>query len=296
MFVSIISHSKIRQKGIYYHGWDEKIYRKSDTCEIAYTPEIDGIPNFLQAQTELKATQALAFILAYSPRYNSTIILTRKVSLTKLYKTFRYTNIIALKQLIKTTTSLELQGAQNFSCEVYLLGNARKQISRCPPQRATRPFERVYIDIVGPVTPVGVDKERWWIIYTDDYTRYRWIDVTTTKDICTDSLLRFMRMIKTQFNATVAICHLDNDIVLVNNKTKEQLSQLGTVFEASTPYTPHQNGVAESSNRIEEARVRLMMIGAPHLPNSLWPYAARYATELINHYPTTDLAEGKTPR
>lgn len=55
MFVSIISHSKIRQKGIYYHGWDEKIYRKSDTCEIAYTPEIDGIPNFLQTRTELKA-------------------------------------------------------------------------------------------------------------------------------------------------------------------------------------------------------------------------------------------------
>ena len=44
-------------------------------------------------------------------------------------------------------------------------------------------------------------------------------------------------MVKTQFKATVAICHLDNDKVLVNNKTKEQLSQLGTVFEASTPYT-----------------------------------------------------------
>jgi hypothetical protein len=26
MFVSIISHSKIREKGFYYHGWDEKIY------------------------------------------------------------------------------------------------------------------------------------------------------------------------------------------------------------------------------------------------------------------------------
>ena len=81
----------------------------------------------------------------------------------------------------------------------------------------------------------------------------------------------------------------------MNNKTKEQLSQQGTVFEASTPCTAHQNSVAESSNRIEEARVRLMMIGAPHLPKSMWPYAARYATELINYYPTTALADSKTP-
>jgi hypothetical protein len=27
MFVSIISHSKIRAKGLYYHGWHEKLYR-----------------------------------------------------------------------------------------------------------------------------------------------------------------------------------------------------------------------------------------------------------------------------
>jgi hypothetical protein len=30
MFVSIISHSKIRAKGLYYHGWHEKIYRQQD--------------------------------------------------------------------------------------------------------------------------------------------------------------------------------------------------------------------------------------------------------------------------
>ena len=39
-----------------------------------------------------------------------------------------------------------------------------------------------------------------------------------------------------------------------------------------------------------------MMIEAPHLPKSMWPYAARYATKLINYYPTTALADGKTPR
>jgi hypothetical protein len=60
--------------------------------------------------------------------------------------------------------------------------------------------------------------------------------------------------------------------------------------------TPHQNSVAESSNRITERRVRLMMIAAPRLPRNLWPYATKYTAELMNHYPSTALPDGKTPR
>jgi hypothetical protein len=38
-----------------------------------------------------------------------------------------------------------------------------------------------------------------------------------------------------------------------------------------------------------------MLIAAPHLPKALWPYAARYTVELLNHYPTTTVPCGKTP-
>jgi hypothetical protein len=47
MFVSIISHSQIRDKGLYYYGWEEKILRYSDGLELAYTLEINSIPNIL---------------------------------------------------------------------------------------------------------------------------------------------------------------------------------------------------------------------------------------------------------
>jgi hypothetical protein len=77
MFVSIISHSKIRAKGFYYYGWDEKIYCQQDQLEIAYTLEIDGIPNILQAKDELEAAQAFVFATANSPRPNSHILHTR---------------------------------------------------------------------------------------------------------------------------------------------------------------------------------------------------------------------------
>jgi hypothetical protein len=296
MFVSIISHSCIREKELYYHGWDEKILRHSDGFELAYTPEIDGIPNMLQASDELEAAQAFAFVSAHSPRPNSAILPTLKTSLCDLHETFGHANINSLKKLVATTQGLEISTRNNFSCEVCLLGNSQKQISRVSPNRATHPFRRIHVDIVGPMTNSGNGKERYWIIYTDDYTCYRWIDIVESKSDCTTSLLRFLRMVKTQHGIDVEIVHLDNDNVLINTKTKNELAAKGTVFEASTPYTAHQNGVAESSNRIHKARVRLMQIGAPHVPKNLWPYTARYATELINHYPTTAVAGGKTPR
>jgi hypothetical protein len=59
---------------------------------------------------------------------------------------------------------------------------------------------------------------------------------------------------------TLAICHLDNDTVLVNKDTRDLLARRGTVFESSTPYTAHQNGAAESSNRMTETRSRNMHI------------------------------------
>jgi hypothetical protein len=109
-------------------------------------------------------------------------------------------------------------------------------------------------------------------------------------------LVRFLDHTETQHGVRVAICHLDNDTALINKDTRGQLARRGTVFEPSTPYTAHQNAVAESSNRMTETRSRNMLIAAPHLPKALWPYAARYAVELLNHYPTTAVPCGKTPR
>jgi hypothetical protein len=212
MFVSIISHSKIREKGFYYHGWDEKIYQYSDGLELAYTPEIDGIPNILTASDDVEAAEVFAFVSINSPRANSALHPTREVSLCELHELFGHADVNALRRLVASTDGLKLSDRDNFSCEVCLLGNSYKQISRVQPNRATRPFERVHVDIVGPMQTTGDGKERYWIIYTDDYTRYRWIDILETKDGSTGSLLRFLRMVKTRFNVTVAIVHLDTHL------------------------------------------------------------------------------------
>jgi hypothetical protein len=172
MFVLSISHSKIRAKDLYYHGWQEKIYRQQDEQEVAYTPEIEGIPNILQAKDKLEAAQAFAFVTANSPCLNSHILPTRKVSLADLHELFGHANVADLKKLVATTKGLELSDRNSYTCKVCLLSNSHKQILRVEPNRATRPFQRIHVDIVGPLQPSGDRKERYWIIYTDEFTRY----------------------------------------------------------------------------------------------------------------------------
>jgi hypothetical protein len=171
MFVSIIPHSKIHSKSLYYHGWDKKIYRQQDQLELVYTPEIDGIPNILQAKDRLEAAQAFAFVTAYSSYPNSCIQPIWKVSLAHLHEIFGHAYVADLKKLVATTRSLELSNCNTFTCEVCLLSNSHKQTSRVQPNCATYLFEQVHVGIVGPLQVPGNNKKCYWIIYTDDFTK-----------------------------------------------------------------------------------------------------------------------------
>jgi len=300
MFLSCISHSKIRAKGYFYHGWDERIYAHPSLVEAAYTPEIDGVPNLLHVENEddtRGAASALAFASQNAPHYNSSHAPpSRKVTLQELHETFGHADVARLRKLVQSTTGLELTNTSRFSCEVCMISNSRQQVSRVIPDRATCLFQRVHVDLVGPMSPPGLNGERWWSLYTEDLIRYRSIDLSATKEGFGRSLIAYVVTIKTQYRVTVAIVHTDNDLVLINKNTTAKLASKGTRFEPSAAYAHHQNGVAESSNRVEAARVRLMMNAAPHLPAKLWPYAAKYAVELQNYYPTTAIPDDKTPR
>jgi hypothetical protein len=73
MFLLCISHSKIRAKGYFYYGWDERVYAYLNLAEAAYTLEIDGVPNFLHVKNEddiIGAANALTFALQNASYHN----------------------------------------------------------------------------------------------------------------------------------------------------------------------------------------------------------------------------------
>ncbi|KAH4596271.1 hypothetical protein HBI60_228080 [Parastagonospora nodorum] len=196
MFVSL-SHRMVRAKGCYYHGWREKLYRAADDLELAYTPDIDGVPNLLQVEDEndlLSAVRAMSFVLQHGS-HSSHVLPTRK----ELHETFGHTDVNQLRKLAATTTCIEPTNTSRFACEVCMISNSRLQISRVVPDRATRLFQRVHVDLAGLISPPGLNGERYWSLYTDDLVCHRSIDLSPAKEGFGRSLIDYIVTVKTQY-------------------------------------------------------------------------------------------------
>ncbi|KAF7441807.1 hypothetical protein A1F99_136590 [Pyrenophora tritici-repentis] len=89
---------------------------------------------------------------------------------------------------------------------------------------------------------------------------------------------------------------MDNDSMFLNQTTRRYFKDKGIISEPSTAYTPHQNGVAEASNYVVEVRARTMILAAPHISKTYWPYAAQYSIDLLNHSVSSAVPDSKTLR
>ncbi|CAI5952348.1 unnamed protein product [Closterium sp. NIES-65] len=121
--------------------------------------------------------------------------------------------------------------------------------SSFPP--TTAPLQTLHMDVWGPARVSGQDRERYFQLVVDDYSRY-----TTVFPL----------------------------------RTKELLSWEGIRQTFTLPASPKQNGVAERRIGLvmEVARTSMVHAAAPHF---LWSFAVRYAAHQLNLWPRVSLLE-----
>lgn len=154
--------------------------------------------------------------------------------------------------------------------------------------------ELVHIDVVGPVTPKAYDGSLWYIVFTDDLTRWRYVCNMKTKGQAKDEIGRFLNMLFTQMDLRIARVRLDNGKEFGGGPIIEWLRSLGITYETTVPYGPEQNGVAERSNGLLAAKARAMILDSG-VSETLWPEAVRTACYLLNRLPTSALEDNKVP-
>ena len=77
----------------------------------------------------------------------------------------------------------------------------------------------------------------------------------------------------------------DNGGEFIDTDLLEALEREGITVEHTSPYSPHQNGISERTNRtVFELAFALMY--AANTPISLWPYACRTVIHVLDHLPT----------
>ncbi|CAI7899877.1 unnamed protein product [Closterium sp. NIES-53] len=160
----------------------------------------------------------------------------------------------------------------------------------------TAPLQTLHMDVWGPAYISGQDRERYFLLVVDDYTRYTTVFPLHSKGQVVDVLIPWIRAICLQlgerFCADLPVLRLHSD------QGGEFSSDLfwdfcrgeGILKSFTLPVSPQQNGIVESHIGLvmEVARTSMIHAAAPHF---LWPFAVRYAVHQLILWPRVSLPE-----
>ena len=222
-----------------------------------------------------------------------------KDSVSLWHQRFGHLNESDLKMLNnkEMVTGMDLvvkDGEEVGVCHGCTLGKARRfsfpKKSEC---KTTKPLQLIHSDLCGPMHIPSVGGSRYFVTYTDDYSRYVSVYMLKTKDEAYDKFVEYVELVENQLDLKVKKFRSDGGGEYVGNNFKEFCKSRGIAIEGSISYTPQQNGVAERMNRtlVEMAR---SMIHHANLPQHLWAEAVATAAYIRNRCPTSSF-KGVTP-
>ncbi|GJS88916.1 putative ribonuclease H-like domain-containing protein [Tanacetum coccineum] len=156
-----------------------------------------------------------------------------------------------------------------------------------------KPLELLHMDLFGPVSIESINKKRYCLVVTDDFSRFSWVFFLATKDETSEILCNLIIGLEKQLNHNVKIIRCDNGTEFKNHAMNEFCAKKGIKREFSVARTPQQNGVAERKNRtlIEAART---MLADSLLPIPFWAEAVNTACYVLNRVLVTK-PQNKTP-
>ncbi|GKD82291.1 putative ribonuclease H-like domain-containing protein, partial [Tanacetum coccineum] len=119
-------------------------------------------------------------------------------------------------------------------------------------------------------------KKMYYLVVTDDFSRFSWVFFLATKDETTKILKTFITGIENLIDLGVKVIRCDNRTEFKNRVMNQFCEIKGIKREFSVARTPQQNGVAEKKNRtlIEVART---MLADSKLPTTFWAEAVNTA-------------------
>nr|GEV76972.1 hypothetical protein [Tanacetum cinerariifolium] len=165
-----------------------------------------------------------------------------------------------------------------------------------------QPLYRLHMDLFGPTFVKSLNKKSYYLVVTDDYSRFTWVFFLATKDETSPILKTFITGLENQLSLKVKVIRSDNGTELKNNDLNQFCGIKGIKKEFSVPRTPQQNGIAERKSRtlIEAART---MLADSLLPIPFWAEAVNTACYVQNRVLVTkphnktpyELLHGRTP-
>ncbi|KAJ9553525.1 hypothetical protein OSB04_017570 [Centaurea solstitialis] len=178
------------------------------------------------------------------------------------------------------------------NCESCLSGKMTKQPFNKENVRATDLLEIIHTDVCGPFSHVARGGYRYFITFTDDFSRYGYVYLMRHKSESFERFKEFQNEVQNQLDRKIKFLRSDRGGEYLSDEFDNHLMECGIVSQLTPPYTPQMNGVSERRNRTLLDMVRTMMCHST-LPMPFWGHALETAAHILNRAPTKSVE--KTP-
>ncbi|GJY31458.1 putative ribonuclease H-like domain-containing protein [Tanacetum coccineum] len=215
----------------------------------------------------------------------------------KWHRRLGHVNFKNLNKLVKgnLVRGLPLKIFQNdHTCVACQKGKQHKASCKAKSVSSiSQPLQLLHMDLFGPTSVRSLNHKTYFLVITDDFSRFSWVFFLRTKDETSGILKDFIRQIENQLNQKVKTIRCDNGTEFKNRDFIEFCGSKGIKREYSNARTPQQNGVAERKNKtlIKAART---MLADSFLPNTFWAEAVSTACYVLNRVLVTK-PQNKTP-
>ncbi|KAJ9546217.1 hypothetical protein OSB04_025924 [Centaurea solstitialis] len=178
------------------------------------------------------------------------------------------------------------------NCESCLSGKMTKQPFNNENERATDLLEIIHTDVCGPFSHVARGGYRYFITFTDDFSRYGYVYLMRHKSETFEKFKEYQNEVQNLLDKRIKFLRSDRGGEYLSDEFDNHLIECGIVSQLTPPYTPQMNGVSERRNRTLLDMVRMMMCHSS-LPVSFWGHALETAAHILNRAPTKSVE--KTP-
>ncbi|KRZ82363.1 Retrovirus-related Pol polyprotein from transposon TNT 1-94, partial [Trichinella sp. T8] len=194
-------------------------------------------------------------------------------------------------QQVLTNHGIKVHDQEQF-CTGCVLGKHHREGFHSRKYRPSAPGKLIHVDLCGPMHVTSLGGSKYFLVFKDDFSRYRRDFFLKRKDDVAQCFETFLDKSRKAGNTVVRILS-DGGLEFNNAHVKDVLQRRRVAMRTDMPYTPEHNGVAERENRILVETGR-SMLHSKDLPFSLWAKAVNTACNTLNRIgPTT--VKGKSP-
>lgn len=158
-------------------------------------------------------------------------------------------------------------------------------------------MELIHSDVCGSISHSAWDGPKYFVTFTDDYSRASTIYFVEIKSEVFDKFKQYIAMAESLHGRKIAKLKVDNGGVYTSNEFREFCETREIQILYTVPYNPEMNAVAERLNRTLQEKA-LSMLTSRGLDRCLWNEAVLSANYIKNRSPTAAYGEQfitKTP-